>query len=42
MISMKDAPVGWAMLMYDLEDAEEHLGTLLTQMQSDSEFDEES
>jgi hypothetical protein len=38
---MKDAPVGWVMLMYDLEDAQEDLGTLRTQMKNDPEFDEE-
>lgn len=41
MISMKQAPVAWAMLMYDLDDAKEDLETLLAQMQNDPEFDEE-
>ena len=41
MISMKQAPVAWAMLMYDLDDAKEDLESLLTQMQNDPEFDEE-
>ena len=41
MISMKDAPVSWAMLMYDLDDAREHLDTLIADMQGDPEFDEE-
>jgi len=27
MITMNDAPVGWAMLMYDLDDAKEDLDT---------------
>ena len=41
MISMKPAPVAWAMLMYDLDDAKEDLESLLTQMQNDPAFDEE-
>lgn len=41
MISMKQAPVAWAMLMYDLDDAREHLESLLTQMQNDPQFDDE-
>jgi hypothetical protein len=39
---MKNAPFGWAMLMYDLEDAQQDLGSLLTEMQNDPGFDEES
>ena len=41
MISVNDAPVGWAMLMYDLNDAKEDLETLMVAMQNDPEFDEE-
>jgi hypothetical protein len=41
MITMNDAPVGWAMLMYDLDDAKEDLDTLMAAMQNDPEFDEE-
>lgn len=41
MISMKQAPVAWAMLMYDLDDAREDLEALLMAMQNDLEFDEE-
>jgi hypothetical protein len=42
MISMKDAPVSWAMLMYDLDDAREDLESLLTEMRNnDAEVDEE-
>ena len=37
---MKQAPVAWAMLMYDLDDAREHLDSLMAQMQNDPEFDE--
>jgi hypothetical protein len=37
---MKQAPVAWAMLMYDLDDAREHLDSLMAQMQHDPEFDE--
>ena len=38
---MKQAPVAWAMLMYDLDDAREDLEALLIAMQNDLEFDEE-
>lgn len=41
MISMKNAPVAWAMLMYDLDDAKEDLGSIIADMQNDPEFDEE-
>ena len=41
MISRHDAPVAWAMLMYDLDDAKEDLETLMAAMQNDPEFDEE-
>jgi hypothetical protein len=40
MISKKDAPVAWAMRMYDLDDAREDLESLLAQMQDDPAFDE--
>jgi hypothetical protein len=36
MISMKDAPIAWAMLMYDLDDAKEDLESLLAEMRNDS------
>ena len=39
---MKDAPVSWAMLMYDLDDAREDLESLLTEMRNDdAEVNEE-
>lgn len=41
MISMKQQPVAWAMLMYDLDDAREDLESLLSKMQNDPEFDED-
>jgi hypothetical protein len=41
MISMNGSPVGWAMLMYDLDDAKEDLETLMTSMQNDPDFDED-
>ena len=41
MISKDGAPVGWAMLMYDLDDAKEDLATLMAAMQNDPEFNEE-
>ena len=41
MISMDDAPVAWAMLMYDLDDAKVDIETLMTAMQNDPDFDED-
>ena len=43
MLSQKEHPVAWAMLIYELADAHEHLGALLAQMQAaggveDAEF----
>ena len=40
MINKKDHPVEWAGLMYELEDAHEHLGQLITEMNETAEFDE--
>ncbi|WMW81559.1 hypothetical protein RF679_04565 [Undibacterium cyanobacteriorum] len=40
MINKKDHPVEWAGLMYELEDAHEHLGKLITEMNETAEFDE--
>ena len=42
MISMKEAPVAWAMLMDDLDDAKEDLASIIADMQNDPEFDEAS
>ena len=42
MISMKEGPVAWAMLMYDLDDAKDDLGSIIADMQNDPAFDEES
>jgi len=41
MINPKDSPVGWAMLMYELDDAHEHLGNLIKTISSDPEYTEE-
>jgi hypothetical protein len=41
MINPTNDPVGWAMLMYELDDAHEHLGNLITAISSDSEYSEE-
>ena len=41
MINRDDNPVGWAMMMYELTDAHEHLGTMLKEIENDSEFSEE-
>lgn len=40
MISNEKAPVGWSMLMYELEDAQEHLTSLISKMSSEPDYDE--
>lgn len=40
MISKDAAPVEWAMLMYELDDAREHLESMMEKMTSDPSFDE--
>lgn len=40
MINKKSAPVEWAGLMYELEDAREHLTALIAEMNATDEFDE--
>lgn len=40
MIDKHKNPVEWAGLMYELEDAHEHLGNLISEMMNDPEFDE--
>jgi hypothetical protein len=40
MISKERAPVGWAALMYELEDAQEHLARLISEMNKYPEYDE--
>lgn len=42
MINPTEYPVGWAMLMYELDDAHEHLGNLIKAISSDPEYSEES
>lgn len=39
-ISNEGAPVEWAMLMYELDDAREHLQSMMSKMTSDPSFDE--
>lgn len=39
-ISKKDNPVEWATLMFELEDAKEHLAKLILDLESDAEYDE--
>lgn len=39
-ISKKDDPVEWAALMYELEDAKEHLERLISDLESEPEYDE--
>jgi hypothetical protein len=40
MITKKDNYAEWALLLYELEDAKEHLETLMQEMADDPEFDE--
>lgn len=40
MISKDNAPAAWATLMYELEDAQEHLTTLISEMSSEADYDE--
>ena len=40
MLMNAEHPVAWAMLMYELSDAHEHLGELITQMNAAGEIDE--
>lgn len=40
MISKEKNPIGWSMLMYELEDAKEHLSNLISEIESDSEYEE--
>ena len=40
MITKSADPVAWGLLMYELEDASEHLASMLSSMESDPEFDE--
>ncbi len=40
MINKENNPVEWAGLMYELEDAHEHLASLVSDMMSDTTFDE--
>jgi len=40
MITKESAPVAWAGLMYELEDAQEHLAELILEMNNEADFDE--
>lgn len=40
MINKQNAPVEWAALMYELEDAQEHLTALISEMNAADDFDE--
>ncbi|NHQ87701.1 hypothetical protein HA050_16410 [Iodobacter sp. HSC-16F04] len=40
MINKEQNPVGWAMLMHELNDAREHLSNLITESQNTPEYDE--
>lgn len=40
MITKENAPVAWAALMYELEDAQEHLAKLISNIGSDADYDE--
>jgi hypothetical protein len=39
-ITKEQHPVGWSALMYELEDAQEHLGRLIAEITSDPSYDE--
>ena len=41
MINPVDHPVGWALLLYELEDANEHLGDLIRDMVADADYSDE-
>jgi hypothetical protein len=41
MINRDENPVGWAMMMYELADAHEHLGARIKDIEVDLEFSEE-
>ncbi|PRC92745.1 hypothetical protein [Solimicrobium silvestre] len=40
MITKETTPVQWAMFMYELEDAKEHLSNLISDINNDPEYDE--
>ena len=40
MISKESAPAAWATRMYELEDAQEHLATLISEMSSQVDYGE--
>jgi len=40
MINRNDNPVGWAMFLYDLDDAHEHLGDLIKKISTNTEYGE--
>jgi hypothetical protein len=40
MINGDQHPAGWAMLMYELEDAQEHLGNLIASLSTRTDFTE--
>ena len=40
MINLRDHPAGWAQMMFNLEDAHEHLGKLIKDIMADPEFGE--
>jgi len=40
MLSNAEEPVAWAMLMYELGDAHEHLGVLIHRMNAEGSIDE--
>jgi len=42
MLTNADHPVAWAMLMYELSDAHEHLGDLIKKMNREGQIDEDS
>jgi hypothetical protein len=42
MINQEQNPVVWAMLMYELDDAKEHLNQLIAELENNPDYDEAS
>jgi len=40
MINRTDNPVGWSLLLYELQDAQEHLADLIKSLSEDAEYPE--
>ncbi|KAI9130823.1 hypothetical protein [Acaryochloris sp. CCMEE 5410] len=40
MINATDSPINWALLLYELDDAKEHIESLMSQMAEQGQIDE--